>query len=247
MAPNDDVVLEGAVAITAALEASSRPMHRLLIDSRVRFERDAARLRKLAGAAGVPVEVADEARIAELAQGKTHGGMIALAGERRTVSLDELVAGRAAPFIAMLDGIEDPYNFGQAVRSLYAAGADGLVLRPRNWMSAAGVVARASAGATERMPTAIAETVEEAAEHYRAHGLRVVVAAKERAVPLYDADLTGGLFMVIGGEKRGVTRSFADSADLRLSIPYGRSYGQSLGTVAATSAIAFEVLRQRRG
>ena len=61
----------------------------------------------------------------------------------RFVDLAQIAANVPAPFVAMLDGVEDPYNFGQAVRALYAAGAHGLILRPRNWLTAAGVVARA--------------------------------------------------------------------------------------------------------
>lgn len=52
----------------------------------------------------------------------------------------------------MLEGIEDPYNFDYALRSLYAAGADGIILSERNWMTAAGIVCRASAGASELIP-----------------------------------------------------------------------------------------------
>jgi tRNA G18 (ribose-2'-O)-methylase SpoU len=57
--------------------------------------------------------------------------------------------------------------------------------------------------------------------------------------------LTAPLFLIIGGEKRGVTRSFADAADMRLKIPYGREFRQSLGTTAAAAVLAFEVMRQR--
>jgi 23S rRNA (guanosine2251-2'-O)-methyltransferase len=241
----EDALLEGAIAVTAALEAHSRPIHQVWIDREMRFERPAARVRHLAEAAGALVELATRADIDALAQGSSHGGVIARVGDRRFAPLESLFTA-AAPFVVMLDGIEDPYNFGGALRAFYAAGAHGLIVRPRNWMSAAGVVARASAGASEYMPTAIAERAEDAAAAARAHGLRVAVADKERATPLYDADLTGGLLLLIGGEKRGVTRSFADSADLRLSIPYGRAYPHALGTVAASAAIAFEVLRQRR-
>ena len=119
--------------------------------------------------------------------------------------------------------MEDPFNFGASVRALYAAGADGLVLRPRNWLSAAGTVARASAGASELIPTALAETATEAAAFFRAQGLAVACATEERgSVSIYDADLTVPLFLLLGGEKRGVTRSFLDQADLKLRIPYGR-------------------------
>lgn len=238
-------VLEGFISVRAALKAGSRPIQAIYL-RRDKRDRGIAWLERTATAAGIPVQRVTADEIDARAGGSTHGGVIALAGPRRFVALSELGADSPAPFVAMIDGVEDPFNFGQAVRALYAAGCDGLALRPRNWLSATGVVARASAGASEWMPTSIAETVGAAAEHFRARGLRVAVADEERAIPLYDADLSGPLFLVIGGEKRGITRSFRDGADLRLAIPYGSAFDQSLGTAAATAVIAFEVLRQRR-
>ncbi len=243
----EQAILEGVISVEAALKAGSRRIDKLMIrqeGSRV-IDRDLARLIHEAERQDIPVERASASVIDELTQGKTHGGVIALAGPRQFVPLEALVAEITRPFVVMLDGVEDPFNFGQAVRAFYAAGADGLVLRARNWMSAAGVVARASAGASELMPTAIAETTQAAADFFREQGLRVAVADKERATSVYEADLSGALFLVIGGEKRGVTRSFADAADLRLSIPYGRRYPQSLGTTAAAAVLAFEITRQR--
>ncbi|MBX7252488.1 MAG: hypothetical protein K1X50_10925, partial [Candidatus Promineofilum sp.] len=60
-----------------------------------------------------------------------------------------------------------------------------------------------------------------------------------------ETDLTGPLLLVIGGEKRGVTRSFRHAADLRVRIAYGRPFAYSLGTAGAATALAFEILRQR--
>lgn len=241
----ETVVLEGFVSVRAALKAGSRPLHAILIRQ---DKRDAgiAWLERTARTVGIPVQRVAASEIEAHVSGHTHGGVIALAGPRRLTALEDLGQGSPAPFVAMIDGVEDPFNFGQAVRALYAAGCDGLVLRPRNWLSAAGIVARASAGASEWLPIAIAETVERAAEHFRARGLRVAVADEDDALSLYDVDLTGPLFLVIGGEKRGITRSFRQGADLRLAIPYGSAFDQSLGTAAATAVIAFEIMRQRR-
>lgn len=241
---DEQTILEGLISIEAALKVDSRPLHKLVVASGV-IDRDAARLLREAERLNIPVERLPADQIDALAQGKTHGGIVAVAGARRFVPLDALVSEITRPFVVMLDGVEDPFNFGQAVRAFYAAGADGLVLRPRNWMSAAGVVARSSAGASELMPTAIAETTQAAADFFRSHGLRIAVAAKDRATPIYEADLSGALFLVIGGEKRGVTRSFEEAADIRLSIPYGRRYPHSLGTTAAAAVLAFEIMRQR--
>lgn len=237
--------LEGAVSTEAALWARSRPVYAVYL-RRDRREANDARIERLARQAGADVLRVSNAEIDEIAQGKTHGGVLAEVGPRRFVGLDDLLAGPGAPFVAMLDGVEDPYNFGQAVRALYAAGASGLVLRPRNWMSAAGVVARASAGTTERILTAVAETAQDAAEFFRERGLTVAVTDWTRAVTIYEADLTVPLFLLVGGEKRGVTRALADAAGLRLKIPYGRDFRLSLGTAEATAVLAFEVMRQRR-
>jgi len=255
-AQESHAILEGHIAITAALEADSRPIEAVYLERGRRDRRGhLVRLARLAEARGIPVERAAAEVLARHVSGSTHGGAIALAGPRRFVKLADLIppagsraaAGRA-PFVAMIDGVEDPFNFGQAIRALYAAGADGLVVRPRNWMSAAGVVGRASAGASERIPTAVAETALAAADFYRGQGLTVATTARDRrAVPLYDADLSGPLFVLIGGEKRGITRSFLDKADLILEIPYGRDFRQSLGTTAAAAVLTFEIMHQRGG
>ncbi len=148
--------------------------------------------------------------------------------------------------IVMLDGIEDPFNFGQAVRALYAAGIGGLVVR-RSWEPGLGTVTRASAGASELMPTARSDSAEDAAAACRRAGYRVACAvASEAATELAEADLTGSLFLLIGGERRGVTRSFVEQADERIRIGYGRDRAPQLGAAASAAIIGFEALRQRR-
>lgn len=261
----NQTILEGVVSIMAALDATSRPIERLLIQDGKRT-RPISYLRRRAQEVNIPIEMVPETAIAEMAGGHSHGGAIALAGERRYSSIESLVNGPGKPeperslpdqpqqgqaqvnhpFIVMLDGIEDPFNFGYAVRAVYASGADGLIVRPRNWLSAAGTVARASAGASERIPTAIAESIESAADTVRQFGLQVACTAKEGATDLYHVDLSVPLFLVIGGEKRGITRSFVERADILINIPYGRSFAQSMGTAAATSVLSFEVMRQRK-
>ena len=120
----------------------------------------------------------------------SHGGVYALAGARRFEDMADLIPPDNPPFVVMLDGIEDPYNFGFAVRVLYAAGADGLVLRERNWTSASAIVGRSSAGTSELMPIALAESALEAASFFRQRGLAVTTAAKSSAsVSLFEAEL----------------------------------------------------------
>lgn len=238
--------LEGHVSVEAALRAASRPIHRVLIAAEgVRDDRAAVRIARLADAARVAVERPQRAAIDALAVGGSHGGIVAEVGERYVSPLAEL-ASAADPFVVLLDGIEDPYNFGAALRSLYAAGATGLVVRTRNWLSATAVVARASAGASELLPIAVVDDPLEAARFFRTAGFGVVAAAERReAAPLQQVDLRGPLLLLIGGERRGVMRSLIAKADAVIRIPYARANAPSLGAAAAAAVIGFEVQRQR--
>jgi len=236
--------LEGHISVAAAIQGGKRQVETVYIQPG-KWQRDLWQLRAAAEAADIPVEPATAELLAAHATGQSHGGVLARVGPRRFTPLADLLALEVNPALVMLDGIEDPFNFGQAVRSLYAAGVTGLVVRERNWFSAAGIVTRASAGAAELIPTAVAATPAEAAQAAWSQGLRVACATRESSVSIYEADLSGPLFVLIGGEKRGVTRSFAAEADLRLRIPYQRAFGRSLGAAAAAAIIAFEMLRQR--
>ena len=244
----ETIWLEGSISVEAALRGGCRAVLAVYVQegNGRHWERRLGKLQQLTRQAQVPLELVNEQFIAERVTGQSHGGVVAKVGPRQFVSLESLVVGVERPFIVMLDGIEDPFNFGQALRSLYAAGAAGVVVRPRNWFSAAGIVARASAGVSEQMPIAIAETAEYAADTYRQLGLRIAATSNQNAVSLYEADLIEPLFLLLGGEKRGITRSFLAQADLVLQIPYQQpNFQQSLGVVASAAIVAFEVMRQR--
>ena len=238
-------LLEGRLSIEAALDSGSREVRQLLIDREKRYDWRLSRLARRADVAGIALSWRPREELENLAQGQTHGGILAVVGERRFDTLESLLPANEAAFIVMLDGVEDPYNFGGAIRAIYAAGAHGLVVPPRNWDHAAAIVGRASAGASERIPMAVANNAANAADFYRARGLAIMQTAKSSdAASLFDADLTQPLILLLGGERRGLTRSL-NEADLTLRIPYGRDFGGSLGTVGAAAVCAFEVMRQR--
>ncbi len=193
---------------------------------------------------GFEIKLTEPETIDEMATGNTHGGIIAECGDRTLMTTDpDNVKDNG--FYVMIEGIEDPYNFGYALRSLYAAGADGVILGKRNWMSAAGVVCRASAGASELIDVYSDETFENSVDVFRGKGYKVVCADIENSVPIYEADLTRPILLVIGGEKRGISRSILEKADTVVRIEYGRDFDASLSAASAATVVGFEVLRQK--
>lgn len=252
-AVDSPVLLEGLIAVEAVLFSEAREVSSVMADGEMDF-RKLEPIRRLAKKRGIEIEKLSREQLDERVGHGKHGGVVASVGPRTFVSMQDLLtySGDERAFIVMLDGVEDPFNFGQALRSLYACGCHGVVVRPRNWAApgsgAEAVIARASAGASELMPLAIAETPDEAAAFYAEKGLAVAAAADEReAVALPEADLSGPLFLLIGGEKRGLKRSFLNQCDLVLRIPYARTFDHALGTVAATSILAHAVSLQRAG
>lgn len=235
--------IDGAIAVESVLRARSRDVSNILI-RQDRFDGHVARIQQLAIESGVNCSRVPAEALAGQHPNGDKSTVIARVGPKRVVGLDELIAGYK-PVVVLLDGVEDPYNFGQAVRSLYAAGIDGLALRRRNWLLAAATVIRSSAGATEFMPMAVIE-VGEALPQITKRGFPIAVATTEEAQPMSQVDLTGPLLLVIGGEKRGVARSLLQAAALRVRIPYGREFAPALGTAGAAAVLGFEIMRQRQ-
>jgi 23S rRNA (guanosine2251-2'-O)-methyltransferase len=242
---NRPIVLEGFVSVEAALRAQVRHIEGVFILKQPRMKKSAEEVAALAEEKGITVKQVTNSFFSKHARGKTHGGIIALAGPRKYHDLEELIADReTSQCIVMLDGIEDPFNLGFAVRALYACGVDALVLSPRDWGPGEAIIARSSAGTSELMPMAQAKLAE-ASNYCRAQQLAVSCTARD-GIPISEADLKQNLFLVIGGERRGITRSFREQADLVLSIPYGREFPHSLGTGSAAAILAYEIMRQRR-
>lgn len=242
-------VMEGMTSISALLAAgqqgqNDRPIFEIWFDEdkKVKKARELGFLQARCRDRQIPLLFKRTEEIEAMCVGNTHGGVIALCGERTLLQPTEQTLPRDA-FICYIEGIEDPYNFGYALRSLYAAGCDAVLLGKRNWLSAAGVVARASAGASEALPLFVGEP-SEAIQTLKEMGYRVAMAGIRDSVSMYDADLHRPLLLVIGGEKRGVSREIASLCDQTVRIDYGREFRGSLSAASAATVLGFEVLRQ---
>ena len=243
-------ILEGMTSISALLnadpESNNRKVERVWIDSSKRRSKavEIGFLTAKSHERHFPVEFVDAEQIEALSIGSSHGGIIAFCTDRTIPSLE---AKQIHPngFYVYLEGVEDPYNFGNALRSLYAAGIHGVVVPPRNWMSAAGVVARASAGASERLPIFVADG-ETLVREFRQVGYQILCAGIRDSVSIFEERFPYPVLLVIGGEKRGISRQILDCADHVVRIDYGREFRGSLSASASAAVLAFEIMRQNK-
>ena len=248
----DSSVMEGMFSIRAILRAAEdgvndRKIEKILFDKNKKKSKahELAFLRAKSANLGFEIEFVDAEKLEEITIGNSHGGIVALCTDR-TIGKIENMNIRENGFYVMLEGIEDPYNFGYCLRSLYAAGVDGILVGERNWFSAAGVVSRASAGASELFEIAAGEPTE-LIDVFRKKGYTVIAADKtDDAVPVYDTKITRPVLLVVGGEKRGITRAVLEKCDKVVCLDYGRRFGAALSAASAASILAFEIFRQNR-
>ena len=245
-------VFEGMVSIRALLDAareglSDRRIERILYTAghAKKYPKEIAFLRHEGERQGFALEEADDDTLLSMTVGNTHGGIIAVAGDRTIPLLTDASPLDENGFYVMIEGIEDPYNFGYALRSLYALGVSGILLPERNWLTAAGVVARASAGASERF-TYFTATAADAARIFKSRGYRVVCADIDTEDTLESTLLPYPILLIVGGEKRGISRAVLDEADTVVKISYGREFSAALSAASATTILAYEIAKQNR-
>ena len=181
-------VLEGMTSISALLNSDEQNNRKILtvwFDAKKKKSKSAelgflvAKSHEL----HFPIEFRTAEEIDEASIGNTHGGILAFCTDRTSPMLTPEII-KENGFYVYLDGLEDPYNFGYTVRSLYAAGVDGIVLPERNWMNAAGVVARASAGTSELIPLFVADS-ELLVRSFHACSYQILCAGIRDSVSLY--------------------------------------------------------------
>lgn len=192
---------------------------------------------------GFEVVLADSAEIDGMVTGHTHGGIAARVSEASFPVLDDATPLPERPFGALIEGAEDPYSLGYSIRSLYAAGADFVLLPRRLPDGADAVVARSSAGTSELLPIYVGDPAEAAASLIR-RGVCAVCAGIRDSVPCSEADLSRPLLLCVGGEKRGLSAPVASLCARTVRIPYGREFMGSLSTASSVAVLAYEVLRQ---
>ncbi len=249
-AEND--IFEGMPSISAVIKSieggrSARKIMKVYIDNAKRRQKakEIGFLTAKSHALSFDIEFVAVEEIEALAVGNTHGGIIAICTPRELTALsDAVIEGDGVYYI--LDGIEDPYNFGNAVRSLYASGADGIIVGKRNWLGVSGTVARASAGTSELIDVFVSD-IEEAVKMFKRQGYTVICAGIRDSESLFEADLSKPLLVILGGEKRGISRSVLDLSDKIVRIDYGTdNFRGSLSASASAAVFGFEILRYNK-
>jgi 23S rRNA (guanosine2251-2'-O)-methyltransferase len=199
----------------------------------------------------VKVHRVSGAELDRLTRGGVHQGVVADVEDSRGYDIADLLsrARDAKPgrplLIVVLDGIEDPHNVGAILRTVDAAGADGVVRQSRHAAPLEGAAAKASAGAVSHVRIAEVVNIARAVEELKAAGVWTVGLDAAGAKAYDEVDLTLPTAIVVGAEGSGLRRLVRERCDWLVSIPMS-GHVSSLNVSVATGIVLFEAVRQRK-
>jgi 23S rRNA (guanosine2251-2'-O)-methyltransferase len=189
------------------------------------------------------VRVEPERTLSERAGTADHQGVVAVCEPYRYADAYEL-ASRPNALLVCLDGVTDPHNLGAVCRSVEGAGATGVVLPAHRAAGVTPAVCRTSAGAVEHLPVAVVTNLARYLNDVKSPQLWVFGVASEAKTTLWDADLTGGVALVLGAEGKGIRPLVRRACDAEIGIPLA-GLVDSLNVSVAAALVLFEAVRQR--
>ena len=204
-------------------------------------------IKREAKAKQTPVKFVTKERLDQLSETGKHQGVIAYAAAYEYATVEEILDNARqkgeAPFLFLLDNIEDPHNLGAIIRTANLAGAHGVIVPKNRAAGLTAVVAKTSAGALNFTPVARVTNLAKTIEELKKEGIWFV-CADMGGTTMYDLNLKGPIGLVIGNEGEGVGRLVKEKCDMVASIPMKGDI-DSLNASVAAGVLAYEIVRQR--
>ena len=233
------MIVEGAISVKAVIQNHKREIKRVFINKEKKTK-DFNYIRKLCKTNSIElIELKDEELKTHL-QGKSHGGAGIEVGSRRN---DEFTDGD----IFYLDGIEDPFNLGYSMRTLYAFGVKNVLLSKRDYTYMEAQLLKSSAGAYDMLNVKVAEDALSEIKRYKDDGYHLYGLYRgEGSKDIFDVRFKDQALFMLGGEKRGISSELLELCDDYLFISYGSDFRNSLNACGALDTVATLLYRQRR-
>lgn len=233
------MIIEGAISVKAAISSNKREINLVYIQSDKKTK-DFNYIRKICKQNNIKIQECDNGLLQTIASGKTFGGICADVSTRKEdIFTDDDVF--------YLDGIEDPFNLGYAMRTLYAFGIKNVLLSSRDYSNMESQLIKSSAGAYEYLNIKVAknslkEIIELKNNGYYIYSLYRGNDSKD----IFNVSFNKKTLFMLGGEKRGISSELLELSNECLYIPYGSDFRNSLNACAALDVVATLLFAQRK-
>ena len=233
------MIIEGAISVKSAIANHKREINVVYIN-KDKKTKDFNYIRKICRLNNINIEECDNEFLSSLAAGKSFGGVLAETGNRKYDEFDE-------GDIFYLDGIEDPFNLGYAMRTLYAFGIKNVLLSKRDYSSMETQLLKSSAGAYDMLNIKIAEDELKQIIGYKEKGYTLYGLYRgDNSKDIFDTNFNDKALFMLGGEKRGIPSELLNECNETLYISYGSDFRNSLNACSALDVVATLLYSQRR-
>lgn len=240
-----EFTIEGRNAVLEAYR-SGKPIDKLFIQDGCQ-DGSVMTIKREAKKQDTMVRFVTKERLDQMSETGKHQGVIAYAAAYEYAEVEDILKlaeeKKEAPFLILLDNVEDPHNLGAIIRTANLAGAHGVIIPKNRAAGLTATVARTSAGALNYTPVARVTNLVKTMEELKKYGLWFVCADMD-GTSMYQLDLKGPIGLVIGNEGEGVGRLVKETCDFVAAIPMKGDL-DSLNASVAAGVLAYEIVRQR--
>ena len=233
------MIVEGAIAVKAVIQNHKREVRKVFIN-REKMTKDFNYIRKISKLNGIELLELNSEELAAYLLGRSHGGVGAETGNRID---DEFTDGD----IFYLDGIEDPFNLGYSLRTLYALGVKNVLLSRRDYSAMEAQLLKSSAGAYDMLKVKVANDPLKEIKQLKDQGYYLYSLYRgEGSRDIFGVDFKDKALFMLGGEKRGISAELLELSNEFLFISYGSDFRNSLNACGALDVVTTLLYRQRR-
>ena len=233
------MLIEGSISVKACINSNKRDINHIYIDSNKKTK-DFNYIRKIIKQNNIDSKEVDRSFFDTLKCGKSHGGIVADVGNRNE---DEFVEGD----IFFIDGVEDPFNLGYIIRTLYAFGIKNVLLEKKDYSISEPQIIKSSAGAYEMANIKYIDDSSNIIKSYKQYGYTIYALKRgDDAKDIFNEIFNSKALFIIGGEKRGISSALLELCDKYLFIPYGSDFRNSLNAAAAADIVGTLLFAQRK-
>ena len=234
------MIVSGKISVKAILESKKRKIHRVILLEGLE-NRDVYYIQGILG--NCPVEYMSREAMDELTGTKSHGGYAIDCEKRISDSLDALPS-KGSLSLMSVEGMRDPYNLGEILRTALSMGFDGIVTSDYDFYEHEAKLIRASAGASEKLWFLQSEDIVQDLKALKKKGITLVAAHRDnKSIKLQDYRIDDRVCFVLGGSLRGLSSKVRSVCDLTVKIDYKTR--TALSTVGACTVFAYEHFRQK--
>ena len=242
----EDIVI-GRNAVIEALKNDSRTIETLYISNN-KLEGSINTIVGMAKEKKILIKEVDKRKLNGMCDGEAHQGVIAKVTPFKYSEVSDILdlakERGEAPFIVILDEVEDPHNLGSIARTAELFGVHGIIIPKRRSASVTATVYKSSVGAIEHVKVAKVTNLNATIDALKEEGIGVYGADIRAEEYSYQVDYSGPCALIIGNEGRGISKLTVQKCDKLIKIPMVGKIN-SLNASVAGGIMMYEVLKGR--